>query len=302
MDLGLINPKFQELETDYLYHLGLDNSMDLEHIFSGVKYVILTRSNEDVSLIARQFAKVLYNILEDDFIFTARFKVERYHLYKVGPILTISYGLGMPSMLICLNEITKLMAHMSYTDVVFFKIAPAGGLGCTVGDVVVTDEAVNTKLEPYYTNIECGVEHSYPTQFNSELIADVLDFNHKNYTKKINISVGKSIAAMDFYEETGRLDGALDVDFTLDEQREYFERAMELGIKSIDLESTLFAGFCNQLGIRACALSYVVVDRLQRDEVLSQDSNSWPVKEGAFHLIIQYITHKLGLPTANEKV
>ena len=37
MDKTKLNPHFQQLEVDYLYHLGLDTSMDLKKDFGELK-------------------------------------------------------------------------------------------------------------------------------------------------------------------------------------------------------------------------------------------------------------------------
>jgi len=61
---------------------------------------------------------------------------ERYHLYKVGPVICVSHGMGIPSMMILLHEISKLMFYCKATNYVFIRIGTAGGLGMKAGEVV----------------------------------------------------------------------------------------------------------------------------------------------------------------------
>lgn len=282
-----INPLFQELDTDYLYHFGLDTNMDLQAIFGDVKYIIITRTNEHAAIIAHKFGKEWYKIKED-FSFTPQFKTERFNLYKAGPVLAISYGFGMPSMLICLNEISKLLVHLNKTDVIAFKVGPAGGLGLDTGSLVVSQEALSSRLEAIHHTIECGDEYTYSTTLDQDIVNEIVAYNqeHKNY----NLTMGKVLGSFDFFEEQGRMDGFLPLPYTLEERDLYFERACKSGVKCIDMESLEFAGFCNQVGIRAGIVNAVVVNRFVKDAVSSSDTNH---QDQAFDLISGYIISKL---------
>ena len=56
-------------------------------------------------------------------------KGDRYSMFKVGPILFASHGIGCPSISILLNEIMKLLLHAQCKDVTFFRVGTCGGLG-----------------------------------------------------------------------------------------------------------------------------------------------------------------------------
>ncbi len=43
-------------------------------------------------------------------------------MYKVGPILSVSHGMGVPSLSILLHEMIKLMWHAGVEDPVFFRL------------------------------------------------------------------------------------------------------------------------------------------------------------------------------------
>ena len=45
----------------------------------------------------------------------------RYSMYKVGPVLAVSHGMGQPSAAILLHEVIKLMHHAGVKDPVFFR-------------------------------------------------------------------------------------------------------------------------------------------------------------------------------------
>lgn len=296
MDIEKINPFLYNLEIDYMYHLGLNSKMDLNNIFGSIKFVIFTRSNDNAAIIAHEIAKKWYKIEVDDFYFKPIFKTERFNLYKIGFILIISHGIGMPSALICLNEMTKLLKYLKIADAVFINIQPAGGLAVPAGSVVIIEEALNTKLEPKFTSIECGVEYEYLTYFNKGLAQTILEFSNKynSYNElKLNIIKGKSISTNDFYEEQARLDGFLIPEFTKQEKDLYLQQAYNAGVYSIDVYSTAFAGFCNQLNIRAIAINVTMGDRLINDEILISREEQLKAVRNASVFIFDCITQKV---------
>ena len=79
--------------------------------------------------------------------------VFRYSMYKVGPVLCISHGMGTPSLSIVLHEVIKLLAHARARDPIFFRIGTCGGIGLPGGTVVVTEEAVDGLLRPVHENV-----------------------------------------------------------------------------------------------------------------------------------------------------
>lgn len=58
--------------------------------------------------------------------------------------------MGVPSLTILLHEIIKLMYHAKVKDPIFFRIGTCGGIGIEPGSVVVTEEAVDELLKPFY--------------------------------------------------------------------------------------------------------------------------------------------------------
>merc|ERR1711935_807457 len=105
------NPHLAGLDVDVLYHLALDTSMDLVAMFGDVKFVVLGGSGERMRKVAEAAA--------DRFGITEELKnlcaTDRYSLYKVGPIISVSHGMGMPSIGILLHELAKLM-HYAKAD------------------------------------------------------------------------------------------------------------------------------------------------------------------------------------------
>lgn len=74
------------------------------------------------------------------------FKTERFEIYKVGPVLCASHGMGMPSLSILLHEITKLLKYAGATNVLYMRIGTSGGVGLEGGTVVVSTESVTSDV------------------------------------------------------------------------------------------------------------------------------------------------------------
>ena len=67
--------------------------------------------------------------------------------------MSISHGMGVPSLSILLHEMIKLLAHAGAKDPVFFRIGTSGGVGLEGGTVVVSSAAVDGMLEPFHKNV-----------------------------------------------------------------------------------------------------------------------------------------------------
>ena len=74
-------------------------------------------------------------------------------MYKVGPVLSVSHGMGVPSLSILLHELIKLMWHAGVEDPIFFRIGTCGGVGLSGGTVVITQQAVDGRLLPVHENV-----------------------------------------------------------------------------------------------------------------------------------------------------
>ncbi len=66
--------------------------------------------------------------------------------------------MGVPSLSILLHEIIKLMYHAKVKDPIFFRIGTCGGVGVEPGSVVVTEEAVDELLKPFYEVVSLQLE------------------------------------------------------------------------------------------------------------------------------------------------
>ncbi len=261
MDSKQLNKHFQSLEIDYLYHLGLDSSMDLSREFGDIANVIFTRSPTAAGLISQMLATEYLSIHGLVIHCATIAKHERYHMYKLGQTIVISHGIGAPSLLICLNEITKLLFHAGVTNANYLRIGPGGGLGLALGSVVIANEALSPLLEAQWRNIEFGEYHSYSTIMDASLVQEIIKLNSPSL-----LIHGRVLSSDSFYAGQGRLNGALVPSFSVEERDNYLKRAYAAGVRAIDLESSCFSAFCQNLKIPAAILVGCVSDRFHDQE------------------------------------
>ncbi|MBI5413010.1 uridine phosphorylase [Candidatus Peregrinibacteria bacterium] len=279
-----LNPHLAELDPDFLYHLGLDTSMDLKNMFGDVKYVCMGGSPDRAESFAKKAADELGITMPDGGVVKPIGKTERFSLYKVGNVISASHGMGMPSMLILLHEVAKLLEYAGCRDVKFIRIGTSGGVGVEPGTVVVAEEGVNAKLKPEFEQVELGETYKYPTTLDRQLAREILDVKGD-----IRAQIGKTMGTDDFYEGQGRLDGALKPRYTVADKMAFLHKAYGTGVRNIEMESAAFAAFCARAGIPGAVVCTTLLNRLNGDQVTSTPAELAQFSDNAQRLVLQYI-------------
>ena len=274
-------------EVDYLYHLGLDSSMDLKSVFGDVKYVCMGGSAHRAYHFACKLND-LFGVFKSDNQIKPIGKTERCELYKVGPVISMSHGMGMPSMLIFLHEVTKLLVHAGVNDVVFIRIGTSGGIGVEPGTVVITSEGINGSLLNQFDQVVLGEKVSYGTQLNEELCASLMK-GLVDYP----VLLAKTMGTDDFYEGQGRMDGALEPRYSQEDKYRFLNRAYAIGVRNIEMESTAFAAFCNRTGIPAAIVCTTLLDRLKGDQVTASEQQLKEYSLRAQDFVIQFLNNNV---------
>jgi len=262
----LRNPNIELMDQDILYHLALGSgSHDLVSMFGDVKFVCMGGTPKRVE----QFA---YFIMDEighklpagtTLLDISQFSY-RYSMYKVGPVLSISHGMGIPSVGILLHEVIKLMYHARVKDPVFFRIGTSGGIGIEGGTVIISEEAVDGMLNPYFELPVLGKVVRRPAKLDKKLIKEMLAL--RSNEDPYDTVVGKTMCTTDFYEGQGRLDGAF-CDFTEPEKMEYLQKLQRHGVANIEMESLAFAALTHHAGIKSAVICVAIIDRLKGDQI-----------------------------------
>ncbi|XP_022188865.1 uridine phosphorylase 1 isoform X1 [Nilaparvata lugens] len=262
----LQNPHIELMDQDILYHLALGSeSHDLIEMFGDIKFVCMGGTPKRVEQFANYIMEEIGHKLPTGTTLQDISKFSyRYSMYKVGPVLSISHGMGIPSVGILLNEVVKLMHHARVQDPIFFRIGTSGGIGVEGGTVILSEEAVNEDLEPCYELSVLGKKVRRPAKLDKKLLRELKSLHHKE--DPYETVTGKTMCTLDFYEGQGRLDGAF-CHFTETEKMEYLQKLKQEGIVNIEMESLAFAAMTHAAGIRSAIVCVSIVDRLKGDQI-----------------------------------
>ncbi|KAG9349235.1 hypothetical protein JZ751_027678, partial [Albula glossodonta] len=259
------NPHLDSLEEDILYHFDLGTKThNLPEMFGDIKFVCVGGSANRM----RSFAQFMHQELgmpgDRDDIRDICAGTDRYSMYKVGPVLSISHGMGVPSISIMLHELIKLLHHAHCRDVVLFRIGTSGGVGLAPGTVVITDKAVDSFFQPQFEQVVLGKVIVRSTELNKGLAEELLSCSTE--IPDLPTAIGNTMCTHDFYEGQGRLDGAL-CSFSTEEKLEYLRKAYEAGVRNIEMESTVFAAMCHVCGLKAAVICVTLLNRFEGDQI-----------------------------------
>ncbi|CAO1436563.1 unnamed protein product [Diamesa hyperborea] len=273
----LRNPNIELMDQDILYHLALGSgSHDLHEMFGDVKFVCMGGTPKRMENFAHFIMdEIGYKLpagtqLQDISAFSYR-----YSMYKVGPVLSISHGMGVPSIGILLHEIIKLMYHAKCIEPTFIRIGTCGGVGIEGGTVVVSDEAVDGLLRNTYEMTVLGKVVHRPAKLDKKLARELRALSDPE-TDPYDTVTGKTMCTYDFYEGQGRLDGAF-CEFTEQDKMEYLEKLRDFGVVNIEMEATIFAALTHHAGIKSAICCVALLNRLNGDQVMAPKEvmNEW---------------------------
>ncbi|XP_051871625.1 uridine phosphorylase 1 isoform X2 [Pristis pectinata] len=284
------NPYLTTMKDDILYHFDLGTrTHDLPGMFGDVKFVCVGGSPWRMKSFAQYMNVVLGLGCATADIPDICAHTDRYSMYKVGPVLAISHGMGIPSISIMLHELIKLLCHAKCSDVVAFRIGTSGGIGVQPGTVVVTRVSVDPCFNPCLKQNVMGMTMSYPTALNECLAQEMLKCSKE--LNKFDTILGTTLCTSDFYEGQARLDGAF-CHYTAEDKMNYLRCAYEAGVRNIEMESAAFAAMCNRSGLPGAVLCVTLLDRLQGDQICSSHEVLTEYQERPQMLVGRYIKKK----------
>lgn len=260
------NPHLNNFSRDVLYHIGLDTGIhDLEEMFGDVQFVCMGGTQKRMEAFAYYIKKEIgYQIPTGTELTDICQHTSRYCMYKIGPVLSVSHGMGIPSINILLHELIKLMHHAKCNDPIFFRIGTSGGIGLKPGTVVVSNDAVDGMGNCYYEVPVLGKPLRRPCVFDKNLVEDLTLLGAPN--GDYEVVSGTTMCAIDFYEGQGRLDGAF-CDYSKDEKIDFLRNLQKNGVKNIEMEALALSALTHQAGIRAADVCVTLLDRLEGDQV-----------------------------------
>ncbi|XP_076009978.1 uridine phosphorylase 1-like [Genypterus blacodes] len=261
------NPHLDAMTDDFLYHFNLGTKThNLPAMFGDVKFVCVGgspwRMKDFIEYIA---AELDMKDPKSDYP-NICVGTDRYAMYKVGPVLSVSHGIGIPSIAIMLHELFKLLHHANCSDVTILRIGTSGGIGLAPGTVVVTKQSVDASFQPKFEQVILGKMVVRNTDLSQSLAEELLQCSKE--LNQFETVIGNTMCTLDFYEGQGRLDGAF-CSYTEKDKQDYLNKASEAGVCNIEMESLVFAAMCKLSGVRAAVVCVTLLDRLKGDQLSS---------------------------------
>lgn len=260
------NPNIDGTKEDVLYHLAMStNTHDLQAMFGDVKFVCVGGSARRMEIVALYMAKQInYKLPAGQALVNISADTDRFAMYKVGPVLTVSHGMGISSFSIMMHELMKLLHYAKAEDVCLFRLGTSGGLGLEAGTVVVSKDTVDALFRPYLELQVLGKVVTRPASLDTQLIDDLLACSLPS--DGFDIVTGTTMCTLDFYEGQARLDGAF-CEYTEGEKMNFLREAYGRGVRNIEMESLCFAAMCTQADIRGAVICVTLLDRLTEDQI-----------------------------------
>ncbi|CAB1328432.1 unnamed protein product [Coregonus sp. 'balchen'] len=287
------NPHLDTMEEDILYHFNLGTKThNLPEMFGDIKFVCVGGSANRMKSFAQFIHQELALPGNMDDITDICEGTDRYSMYKVGPVLSISHGMGVPSISIMLHELIKLLHHARCIDFVLLRIGTSGGVGLAPGTVVVTDKAVDCFFRAQFEQVVLGKVITRGTELDVGVSKELLQCSSE--LEDVPTVIGNTMCTHDFYEGQGRLDGAL-CSFSTEDKLEYLRKAYNTGVRNIEMESTVFAAMCRACGIKAAVVCVTLLNRFDGDQISTPHDVLVEYQQRPQVLVAHFIKKHLGL-------
>ncbi|KAM4689471.1 uridine phosphorylase 1 [Discoglossus pictus] len=291
--IHLSNPHLEKMKEDILYHFDLGTGThDFPALFGDVKFVCVGGSPSRMKIFAQYITGELGLGDPNADIPNICAGTDRYAMYKVGPVLSISHGMGIPSISIMLHELIKLLYHSKCSNVIVIRIGTSGGIGLTPGSVVITSKSVDASFRPQFEQTILGKTVIRNTELDSDLAHELEQCSKE--INEFNTVIGHTMCTLDFYEGQARLDGAF-CSYTEQEKMEYLRAAFDAGIRNIEMESSVFAAMCNICGLKAAVVCVTLLNRLDGDQITSSHDVLVEYQQRPQKLVSYFIKKQLAL-------
>lgn len=281
---------------DVYYHFGVQSSDELLEPLRDVKAVVMGGSGGRMNEFAEHWSGV-----NGGAPIVAFPKEDRFVTRYTSGVLFASHGMGMPSASIALQELMRMVFFLKGGDeaamdeVFWTRVGTSGGVGLPGGSVVVTTEGLMADLKPYRLlkggDGEYWFDGTFPQATNDAIIA-------ANADTDFEVVPGKTVAGNEFFLEQYRLDGAVCME-TTESKLEWLKWIHENGVRNIEMEGAMFAGYLNHWGFSSFAMiCATLLNRLEGDQVTATPEQLHKFSEDSGVALFNYL--KTIIPPASK--
>jgi uridine phosphorylase len=279
-------------QTDVYYHFGVASDDPILEEFRDVRAVILAGPGGRVSEFAERWSAE-----RGDAPVVALPKEDRFVTRYCDGVLFASHGMGMPSASIAVQELMRMIFflkrgdHAAMSEVFWARVGTSGGVDVPPGTVVVTTEGVMADLKPYRLlqggNGEYWFDGTFPAATAEEVMA-------ASAGSGIPMASGRTVAGNEFYLEQFRLDGAICME-TPESKMAWLDWIDGEGVRNIEMEGAMFAGYLNHWGFPSFAMCCVtIVNRLEGDQIRATDAELRAFRHRLGDVLFNYLHELLG--------
>jgi uridine phosphorylase len=277
---------------DVYYHFGVVSSDPILERLRGVKAVIMAGSGGRIKEFADRWSEI--NGGSEIIAFP---KDDRFVTRYTAGVLFASHGMGMPSASIALQELMRMVFFLKGGDVeamdeVFWcRVGTSGGVGLPGGTVVVSSEGLMADLKPYRLLQGGEGQYWFDGHFPADTYNAIIAANEG--VDQFTVVPGKTIAGNEFFLEQFRLDGAICLE-TPESKMAWLEWIEENGVRNIEMEGAMIAGYLNHWGFAKFAMiCCTLLDRLKGDQVTSTPEQLHKFGEDAGVALFNYLKASL---------
>ncbi|XP_017868958.1 PREDICTED: uridine phosphorylase 1 [Drosophila arizonae] len=291
----LNNPHLDTMTSDFLYHLNINvacsqNATDIEKQFGDIRVICTGGTQKRMKELAIYLRPIL-GIVDNREPVDLCESGQRYAVYKVGPVLCASHGVGSSTFSVVLHELLKLVRYAKCKDVVFLRIGTCGGVGVEPGTVIVTEKAYNGCLENVHEIPILGRRVVRPAFFAQDIVEGILGVGNQPNDGFKTIKAN-TMSTDCFYEGQGRTDGAV-CEYSEDDKMKFLQKAHDLGIRNIEMEATMFSSLTRKADVKAGCICVALINRLNGDQVTITMEQKHEFEQRPFIIVGRYIRHLL---------
>ncbi len=283
---AFLDPVVAGEAVDVYYHFGVASDDPALNSFD-VKAVILAGSGDRID----RFAST-WSAMNDGAEIIGLPKEERFTTRYCAGVLFASHGMGMPSASIAVQELMRMLYFLKRGDldaldeVFWARVGTSGGVGLEGGTVVVTTEGVMADLQPYRVLNGGMGEYWFDSTFPVDVVDAILAANEGQGRR---LMPGRTVAGNEFFLEQFRLDGAVCME-TADTKMAWLEWIHDNGVRNIEMEGAMLAGYLNHWGFPKFAMiCATLLNRLHGDQVTATPEQLHQFSEDAGDALFAYL-------------
>jgi uridine phosphorylase len=278
--------------VDTYYHFGVASDDPVLDGFRDVRAVIMAGPAHRIEDFAQR-----WSVLQGNAPIVALPKEDRFVTRYCAGVLFASHGMGMASASIAVQELMRMVFFLkggdldAMSEVFWARVGTSGGVGLPGGTVVVTTEGVMADLGPYRLlkggSGEYRFDGSFPTDVAEAIVA-------AGAGAGIRVEMGRTVAGNEFFLEQFRLDGAVCME-TPESKMAWLEWINAEGVRNIEMEGAMFAGYLNHWGFpRFAMICTTIVNRLEGDQVTASKEELQAFSQRSGDVLFRYLTTTLG--------